>query len=224
MSSNIRYMKDLAIDESQVACISIVGPDSDTKCDVAGICIRGVESSLEEAKIMAKELHRLNNSFNIYTVPLGKFIPLSIKGKVFKEEETNYANEEVEKLMRAVSEEKKRVDKNFVERIDKEMEEGRILNSIIKKKVDETGKYVPEDDQTPHQALEKLIKTYSEYDFLHKDIYRSFSETAINEALEDLKQFIEHTEANIPLRVIDDIKEYSKTYTKQHPNYATTTD
>jgi len=90
--------EDQLIPSQQFALVSIVGPGMKGKCDVYGLKVRGISSTLDEAKGMSKRIMEYDNMFDIYTVPVGKFFPLDVSKD--KEIPVEYQNEELNKLMK----------------------------------------------------------------------------------------------------------------------------
>ena len=71
--------EDPEIPNQKFALISIVGPHMKQKCDVWGLKIRGVSDTLEKAKTQCQKLLRIDNDYDIYTVEVGKFFPLTVE-------------------------------------------------------------------------------------------------------------------------------------------------
>jgi hypothetical protein len=97
--SQIDYLpEDKLIPSQQFALITIIGPNMKAKCDVYGMKVRGVCSNLEETKTLSKRIMEDDNTFDIYTVPIGKFFPLNVSDD--KSIPVEYQNEELNKLMK----------------------------------------------------------------------------------------------------------------------------
>lgn len=91
--------EDLEISGQKYALISIVGPHLPQKCSVWGLKVRGVADSVEEAKQMTKKIMKFDNMYDIYTVSVGKFFPLTIEPYDVKEVEHN--DEKLNELMKS---------------------------------------------------------------------------------------------------------------------------
>lgn len=79
-TKTIDYLfEDPPLQHQQFALVSIVGPHMPQKCDVWGLKIRGTAESLEKAKAMSQKLLKIDNNYDIYTVEVGKFFPLTIE-------------------------------------------------------------------------------------------------------------------------------------------------
>lgn len=98
-TKNVDFLpEDKIIPSQKFALVSIVGPGMQQKCNVYGLKIRGVCSTLEEGKGMSKRIMEYDNMFDIYTVPVGVFFPLDVSND--KSVPVEYQNEELNKLMK----------------------------------------------------------------------------------------------------------------------------
>lgn len=58
------------------ALISVVSPDSNQKSKSCGVKIKGVFESVEIAQMEAKKLMQLDQTFDIFLVEVGKWLPI----------------------------------------------------------------------------------------------------------------------------------------------------
>lgn len=99
MSTIIDFLtEDPEITGQKYALISIVGPHMKQKCDVWGLKVRGVASSVDQAKIMTKKLMSFDKDYDIYTVEIGKFFPLNVKP--YDVQDIEYENEQLNALVK----------------------------------------------------------------------------------------------------------------------------
>jgi predicted nucleic acid-binding Zn-ribbon protein len=96
--------EDPEIPNQKFALISIVGPHMKQKCDVWGLKIRGVSDTLEKAKTQCQKLLRIDNDYDIYTVEVGKFFPLTVEPNQISDVE--YENKQLNTLVKSYLENK----------------------------------------------------------------------------------------------------------------------
>lgn len=124
--------EDPVISGQRFALVTIVGPEMKQKCDTLGMKVRGVCDTLEEAKKLADKLMKIDNSFDIYTVEVGKFFPLVVDSNKIKNVE--YQNQELNKLMKSYFENQEAAqqewEKDKNERLQKAMKEGQTGREI----------------------------------------------------------------------------------------------
>lgn len=100
MSKTIDYLfEDPPIHNQKFALVSIVGPHMPQKCNVWGLKIRGVTDNLEKAKAMTQKLMKIDNNYDIYTVEVGKFFPLTVEPHEVGEVE--YENTQLNDLVKS---------------------------------------------------------------------------------------------------------------------------
>lgn len=58
------------------ALISVVSPDSNQKSKTCGVKIKGVFETTEIAQMEAKRLMQIDNTFDIFLVEVGKWLPI----------------------------------------------------------------------------------------------------------------------------------------------------
>lgn len=120
-SNHVDYLsEDPILNGQKFALISIVGPHLPQKCDVYGLKVRGVADTVEEAKQMTKRLMKFDNMYDIYTVSVGKFFPLSIKPYDVKEVEHN--DEKLNELMKSYLKNREDANEHYHQRKQTMME------------------------------------------------------------------------------------------------------
>lgn len=101
--SKVDYLtEDKVIPNQRFVCLSFLSPENvDSKkktCTTRGLKIRGVYATYEEACERAKVLREEDIYFDVYVGEVGKWLPWDNKEKV---EDENYAEKELNDLMRA---------------------------------------------------------------------------------------------------------------------------
>ena len=201
--------EDPEITGQKYALISIVGPNMSQKCDVWGLKIRGVAESLEKAKAMTKRLMKIENTYDIYTVDVGKFFPLAVEPYDIKDIE--YENVELNKLVKTYLENKEQANDHYHQRkqdmMEKAIQEG-------KKESQESGKLehpisILQRKQTSEMKLKQLRE---EVETLEKDLeltsekYLNYPEKERQLAEDQLKKATE-TETKIEdKKTVEDIR------------------
>lgn len=150
--TTIDYLfEDPPISNQKFALVTIVGPHMPQKCDTWGLKVRGVASTLDEAKSMCQRLMRIDNNYDIYTVDVGKFFPLNVEPHDLNDVE--YANTELNQLIKSYLENRQHATDQWHAR----------KNEMIQKAVEE-GKNQQELLQKPEHPISVLnrIKTYEE--------------------------------------------------------------
>jgi hypothetical protein len=119
--------EDPEISNQKFALISIVGPHMKQKCDVWGLKIRGVSDTLERAKTQCQKLLRIDNNYDIYTVEVGKFFPLTVEPHEVSDVE--YENKQLNTLVQSYLENKETANemwhKRKAEMIQNAIKEGK---------------------------------------------------------------------------------------------------
>lgn len=144
------------------ACLSIIGPTCPQKTDKLGIKIRGVFSTIAEAKNHAKRLQQLDAVVDIYVVELYKW--LLIPPDNTEIDNVNYSNEKLQEIMTKYEENQRMAAAMFEERKRGMM--AKPLNGSFIAPGDENSKYYTKPDvpPIPHPAecAEKLRVEYPE--------------------------------------------------------------
>lgn len=151
-SKTIDYLfEDPPVPNQQFALISIVGPEMPQKCDVWGLKIRGTAESAEKAKSMAQKIMRIDNTYDVYTVEVGKFFPLAVEPDAIGNVE--YQNSQLNELVKTYMENKEQANEHWNKR----------KNDMIKEAIRE-GKSQEELAQKPEHPVAVLqrIKNFEE--------------------------------------------------------------
>lgn len=168
MSKHIDYLfEDPELPNQKFALISIVGPHMKQKCDVWGLKIRGVADSIDTAKNLCKRLLRIDNNYDIYTVEVGKFFPLTVDP--LQVQDVEYQNEQLNTLVKSYLENRQNADelwhKRKSEMIEEAVREGKNQEEIANKQ--EHPISVLHRIQNYKDAIEETNKTL---DKLHQDL------------------------------------------------------
>ena len=114
-TKEIDYLyEDPDIPGQRYGLVSIVGPNMPQKCDVWGLKIRGVADSLDRAKTMTQKLMRIDKDYDIYTVEIGKFFPLSVNP--LEVSDVEYQNTQLNELIKGYLESKELANEQWQER------------------------------------------------------------------------------------------------------------
>tara|TARA_B100001123_G_C15115961_1_gene949371 strand:- start:315 stop:1058 length:744 start_codon:yes stop_codon:yes gene_type:complete len=137
-NQKITYLKsDDTIRNQNFVCLSFITPELIKNCKVRGVKVRGVYASEEEAKRRCEELNKIDPDFNIYIAPVGCWLPWCDDPD--KAEDCEYANEELNKLMKAYKENQVKA-KMLHENRKQELIEKNIRESEERKKKNEKEK------------------------------------------------------------------------------------
>lgn len=109
---NIDYLfEDPVIPTQKFALISIVGPHMPQQCDVWGLKVRGTADSADNAKSMAQKIMRIDNTYDVYTVEVGKFFPIAVEPNAIGNVE--YQNNQLNELVKTYMENKELADEHW---------------------------------------------------------------------------------------------------------------
>lgn len=115
MSKQTKYIdylsEDSVIPSQKYALISIVGPNMKQKCDVWGLKVRGVCDSLDSAKALTKKIMKYDKDYDIYTVDVGKFVPLSVEP--YDVSNVEYENDQLNTLVKSYLENKEQANEHW---------------------------------------------------------------------------------------------------------------
>lgn len=128
-------VEDRPIPGQKYALISIVGPNYKQDCDIYAVKIRGFAASASEAKKLTESIMRYDNSFDIYTAPVGLFFPIDIDPTKVKHVE--YANKELNELVKSYTQNQVEAQDLFHQRkqemIKEAIREGKDQEEVAKK-------------------------------------------------------------------------------------------
>lgn len=143
--------EDPEIPSQKYALVSIVGPHMPQKCDVWGLKVRGTADSLEQAKALCKRLLRIDNNYDIYTVDVGKFFPLTVDP--LQVSDVEYQNDQLNGLIKSYLENRQNANDFWSQR----------KNEMIEEAIKE-GKNQQEFANKPEHPISVLqrIRTYEE--------------------------------------------------------------
>lgn len=132
--------------------------ENDFRTTVRGVKIRGTYSSLREAQVRAKRLQKLDPNFNVYVGQVGYWLPWDPTPDNIEGQE--YANSELNELVKKYNENQKAKEEHFRENID----------------------YVREQEALKLEKKEQLIKDKQE--LLNKEREEA-KEVSVEEITED---------------------------------------
>ena len=128
--------EDPSLTNQKWVCLSILTPEtvkSVEKIFVRGIKIRGVYNTYEEAEKRANSIRNFDSKSNVYIGEVGKWLPFIDNPEYATDE--NYANKELNKLMKSYREEQEMAkeyhEKRKQEMVDQALKE---LEEIRKRK------------------------------------------------------------------------------------------
>lgn len=89
--------------------------NNDHKTSIRGVKIRGVYESYREAEVRAQVLQKLNNSHNVFVGQVGYWLPWDPNADKIENQE--YANEELNDLMKSYKENQSMKDQHYKEQV-----------------------------------------------------------------------------------------------------------
>ena len=166
MSTETDYLvDDISINNQLWACISFITPELVKGCENRYINIRGVYGVKERAEDRCKELHKIDSTYGVYIVEVGKWISwlddqksnvdandeLNKLMKVYKKERSN-ANANYENRKTRMKESKKEDEiKDLLEPVVEEKDEVKLENENVVEHNGNEIKYLKEDDPIHNQ-------------------------------------------------------------------------
>lgn len=106
--------EDPPIPSQRYALVTIIGPHMPQKCDVWGLKVRGTAETIDKARAMAQKLMRVDDSYDVYTVEVGKFFPLNVEPTSLNNIE--YQNSQLNALVKNYLENKELANEHWVQR------------------------------------------------------------------------------------------------------------
>jgi len=144
--------------DQKYVCLSFL-TDKENKTTLSGIKIRGAFSKYEEACEHCKKLQAIDPAFNVFVGEMGKWLPFDPNPDSQAVKDSEYANEELNKMMKSYLENQEKA-KLYHEQRKNEMVRKNILDNLqsrqdtikdLKKKVTKT------KDSTEIDSIEKNI-------------------------------------------------------------------
>lgn len=224
-TTTIDYLfEDPPVDGQRFALVSIVGPHMNQKCDVWGVKVRGVASTIDEAKRVVSRLMTVDNNYDIFIVEVGKFFPLAVDP--LKVGDIEYQNQELNNLMKSYLESKERANKEWEERkqemVKRAMEEGQNQEEMASRPehpVSVLQRLMSTEDQlknletTLEKTKELLEKTKHQFEAYSAD-ERLEAQDKVNKMLEEEMELNKQTKSgeNDEMSVDDLRKELEKEF------------
>lgn len=202
--------EDPPITGQKYALVSIVGPHMPQKCNVWGLKIRGVADTLEKAKANTQKLIKIDNSYDIYTVEVGKFFPLNVEPHDVGNVE--YQNEQLNKMIKEYLENREQANEHWHERknqmIREAIKEGRNQQELANRP--EHPIVVLQRIRTYESTIKELteqLEETSEHLKLAQEKYSKYTQEEKEEAQKELESSIESVgNENTNKQTLDDIR------------------
>ena len=212
--------EDPPINGQKYALVSIVGPHMPQKCNVWGLKIRGVADTLEKAKSNTQKLIKIDNSYDIYTVEVGKFFPLNVDPHDVGNVE--YQNDQLNKMIKQYLENREQANEHWHERknqmIQEAIKEGRNQQELANRP--EHPVVVLQRIRTHESSINELTEKLEETKELLKLAQEKYSkcteeekEQAQKELDASLKEISEENDSN--KQSLDDIRKELSTLQPQ---------
>ena len=208
--------EDPEIPSQKFALISIVGPHMPQQCDVWGLKVRGVTDSLEKAKTLTQKLIRIDNTYDIYTVEVGKFFPLTVEPHEL--DNVEYQNSQLNELVKTYLENRELANDQWHQRkanlIQDAIREGKSQDELANrpehpiavlqriKHFEQQIKETVDTVDSIKQDLELSKQKYNSYSTEERELAQKELETAINSTLNEVSSSNESS--------LDDIREQLK--------------
>jgi hypothetical protein len=116
--NKIDYLdEDPTISGQTYVCLSFLTPEtikSEIKFDTRGVKVRGVYDSYEKAEKRCVAIRKFDPSFNIYIAEVGKWLAFADNPEMASDE--NYANNELNKLMKNYKEDQENAKQHHEDR------------------------------------------------------------------------------------------------------------
>ena len=90
--------------------------NNDYKCSTRGVKIRGTYESYKEAQLRAQVLQKLNNSHHVFVGQVGYWLPWDPNADNIEDQE--YAEDELNELMKSYKENQQKKDLHYKEQVD----------------------------------------------------------------------------------------------------------
>ena len=169
-SNKITYLtSDDVIRNQSFVCLSFITPELIKNCKVRGLKVRGVYSSEAEAKRRCEELNKLDPDFNIYIAPVGCWVPWTDDPD--KAEDCEYANSELNKLMKAYKENQVKakmlhenrkqdlIEKNIRESEERKMKSEKVDNADKTDEIDEVDEMDEVNETITQEEIQRIEET-----------------------------------------------------------------
>lgn len=144
-------------DGQKYVCISFL-TDKENKTSLSGIKIRGTFSTYELACDHAKKLQNIDPYFNVFVGESGKWLPFDPNPESENFKDSEYANEQLNKMMKSYMESQEKA-KLFHEQRKNELVRQNLLDNIKLRKdnLDELNNKLSKDDIEDKQNIEESI-------------------------------------------------------------------
>lgn len=194
MSEKIDYLtEDKPVPNQKFVCLSFLSPEGISNCKIRGLKVRGVYDTYEDASERAKTLRDMDKHFHVFVGEVGKWLPWDPEPDSKNVKEAEYAETELNTLMKSYMKNQKAAKKYEEERkndlMEKSVQENLDIRMKTKKEVEsELNKFMKNNEDTDDKEkliiqdnLEKTLKTIDEeikkLEEKNKDLVNSKKET-----------------------------------------------
>jgi hypothetical protein len=201
--TEIDYLsEDPALSGQKFVCLSFILPDNlkkkdGTSYDVRGIKVRGVFDTMEEAQKRCEQIRKFDKNFHVFVGEVGKWLPWNDNPENAKEE--NYANKELNKLMKDYLSEQDKA-KEYHETRKKDMIEKALKDVEERKKQNKNDDKIKIKTKKNHDTEEKLdlISNENNNEFLTNKLENKGNDlNKQKEELNNAKQIIKDTDETV---------------------------
>lgn len=122
---NVADSKEIQVEGQNYMVFSYASPQSSQKCNISAIKIRGVFDSQEEAFAQAKKIQRIDKNFDVWVMDMWKWCPFppdSTCGDTNSEMHYEQQSQQLADLMSHINDEKMARNKEFIERLEQNIE------------------------------------------------------------------------------------------------------
>jgi len=236
-SNKITYLtSDDEIRNQSFVCLSFITPELIKNCKVRGLKVRGVYSSEADAKRRCEELNKLDPDFNIYIAPVGCWLPWTDDPD--KAEDCEYANSELNKLMKAYKENQVKakmlhenrkqdlIEKNIRESEERKMKSEKVNNADKTDEVNEIDEIDEVDETVEVDETDKVDETDEINETITQEEIQRIEETikkdkdSLNEKQDLLNEQTNELNENEKMRqhIKDELEKAKQLYEKMKDN------
>lgn len=168
MTEQVDYLdKDTLLPTGQkYVCMSFLTPKKEDNHTLTGIKIRGVFSDYDTACEHAKKVQKIDKYFNVFVGDMGTWLPFDPNPDSDYVKDSEYANDELNKMMKAYKKNQEQAKIFYEQRKAEEMSKN-IQQNLDKK---ESNKLALQDDLEKEKDEKKKKKISFDLESLDKEI------------------------------------------------------
>ena len=168
MTEQVDYLdKDTLLPTGQkYVCMSFLRPKKEDNHTLTGIKIRGVFSDYDTACEHAKKVQKIDKYFNVFVGDMGTWLPFDPNPDSDYVKDSEYANDELNKMMKAYKKNQEQAKIFYEQRKAEEMSKN-IQQNLDKK---ESNKLALQDDLEKEKDEKKKKKISFDLESLDKEI------------------------------------------------------